>query len=157
MIAPATEAELGVARRMRSRSILTMHGKRFVKHLAGDGFVESSRLEALGLVEQWPQPSGAILWCATDQPPSFERPHWRCELAPDDTRKWHGDRYALTVEVAPGHPALVSLFYVPDYARDDVDALAFYLADTVENAQREIARAIALRSAGDPCECGGCE
>lgn len=154
MIAPATEAELAVARRMRSRSMLVMHGRRFVKHVApGEAFVESNRLEALGLIEQWPQENGATLWRATDQPPSFERPHWRCESRP--THFSTRELYTLIVDVEPGHPELHVLVYTPTGAAPDL--LHGALDDAIWHAREQIAEAIALRAGGDPCKCGACE
>lgn len=160
MIAPATSSEQHAAERVRRRAWRTRPGvgaNVWVRTFSNIQ-VGMARLERLGLVEAWPEADGSTLWRATDEPPRFDRPHWRCELTAENVANgWRYDRYALHVELDPGHPCYVSLLYVPNYAADDVDALAFYLADTVENAQAEIARAIALRSAGDPCECGGCE
>lgn len=154
---PLTADEAFAVARLRRRPLQTLVGVRaaYIPGAPRDGptgTVDLVALERLGYVERWAF-GDCWLWRATDQPPRFDRPHWRCERELGD----FGGRWRVVVNVEPGHPELIAWFQIPARAMCDAYLERDQLYDALHYCEREIAGAIALRSAGDACECGACE
>ena len=153
---PLTADEVFAVARLRRRPLQTIKGERaWFPGAPRDGPVRSVdlvELERRGYVERWAF-GDCWLWRPTDEPPRFDRPHWRCEQELGD----FGGRWRVVVNVEPGHPELVAWFTIPPRAMGDAYLERNQLWDALHYCEREIAGAIALRSAGDACECGSCE
>lgn len=108
-------------------------------------------MERRGYLDAWTHTKGQTRWTATDQLPSFERPHWRCEVFDEGPLRV----ISVFVTVDPDHPEAICQRATSIKAWGETCERA--LADCIEHAQELIAEAIALRSSGQPCECGGCD
>lgn len=153
---PLTADEAFAIARLRRRPLQTLKRDRaWLPGAPREGptvSVDLGALERRGLVERWAF-GDCWLWRPTDEPPRFDRPHWRCEqeLGGD------GGLWRVVVNVEPGHPELIASFQIPPRAMGDAYLERDELYEALRVCEREIAHAIELRAAGDACECGSCE
>jgi hypothetical protein len=105
--------------------------------------VRLSDLERKGYVERWSVPEGWC-WTLTDQPPSFQRPHWRAETIEADQSP---SLTMVRVFADVGdHPMCWGSFMFPFHLAADDKFVANELRHTIKAMQQRIA---------EDCGCGG--
>jgi hypothetical protein len=110
---------------------------------AGLETVRLADLERKGYVERWREPEG-WRWTATDQPPSFKRPHWRAEMR--DAEPMPSMVRGVVFANVGDHPECFGQYYMERRLVDAPGYIAVQIEATIASMQHSIAE--------DDCGCG---